>query len=98
MDLEHEQRLTEVEGRSKSNSHRIDKLEKQTEAINTLATNMAVMVEKQGEISDKVGNLDEKITTLEAKPAKRWDDLMDKIFWAVCAAVIAFLLGRLGLG
>lgn len=34
---------------------------------------------------------------MEAKPAKRWDSIVDKAIWAVCAAVIAFLLGRIGL-
>ncbi len=33
----------------------------------------------------------------QAKPAKRWDAITDKIIWAVLAAVIAFLLGRIGL-
>ena len=32
MDLEHEQRLTAVEERSKSNSHRLDKVEASTAA------------------------------------------------------------------
>ena len=31
------------------------------------------------------------------KPAKRWEGMVDKITWAVVAAVIAFLLGRIGL-
>ena len=38
MDLEHEQRLTAVEERSKSNSHRLDKLEESNEVISRLAT------------------------------------------------------------
>ena len=33
----------------------------------------------------------------QAKPAKRWDGLVEKAIWAVCAAVIAFLLARAGL-
>ena len=37
MDLEHERRLSEVESRSKSNSHRLDKLEESTEAIHRMA-------------------------------------------------------------
>lgn len=31
------------------------------------------------------------------KPAKRWDGLVDKVIWAVAAAVIAFLLAKIGL-
>ena len=39
--------LTEVSGRSKSNAHRIDRLEKSQEAINSLAASVAVMAREQ---------------------------------------------------
>lgn len=97
MDLEHERRLTEVEERAKSNSHRLDKLEESTEAINRLATSMEVMAERQEQVADTVGKLDSKVTALEEKPAKRWDGLVDKIVWAVAAALIGFVLAQWGL-
>jgi methyl-accepting chemotaxis protein len=97
MDLEHERRLTEVEERAKSNSHRLDKLEESTEAINRLATSMEVMAERQEQVVETVGKLDTKVTALEEKPAKRWDDLMDKIIWAIAAALIGFVLAQVGL-
>lgn len=97
MDLEHEKRLTEVEARSKSNTKRIDKLEQQTEAINRLATSMAVMAEKQDETTSIVTALDGKVTALEEKPAKRWEALVEKVIWAVAAALVGFLLAKIGL-
>lgn len=97
MDLEHERRLTEVEQRSKSNTHRLETLEKSTEAINKLATSMEIMVTKQEQVAETVDKLDSKVTALETKPIKRVDGLVDKIIWAVCAAVITFILARLGL-
>ena len=97
MDLEHERRLTQVEQRSKSNTHRLEKLEESTEAINRLATSMEVMVSKQEQVAETVDKLDGKVTALEQKPAMRVDGLVDKIIWAVCAAVITFLLARIGL-
>jgi len=97
MDLEHERRLTEVEERAKSNSHRLDKLEESTEAINRLATSMEVMAERQEQVADTVGKLDSKVTALEEKPAKRWDGLVDKIVWAIAAAMIGFVLAQIGL-
>ena len=97
MDLEHERRLTEVEERSKSNSHRLDKLEESTEAINRLATSMEVMAERQEQVVETVGKLDTKVTLLEEKPAKRWDALVDKIVWAIAAALIGFVLAQVGL-
>ena len=97
MDLEHERRLTQVEQRSKSNTHRLEKLEASTEAISRLATSMEVMASKQEQVAETVEKLDGKVTALEEKPVKRIDGLVDKIIWAVCAAVISFILARIGL-
>ena len=97
MDLEHERRLTSVEQRSKSNTHRIEKLEGATEAINRLATSMEVMVSKQEQVAETVEKLDNKVSAIEGKPIKRFDGLVDKIVWSICAAVIAYLLSRIGL-
>ena len=97
MDLEHERRLTQVEQRSKSNTHRLEKLEASTEAISRLATSMEVMASKQEQVAETVEKLDGKVTAMEEKPAKRVDNLVDKIIWALCAAVIAFVLAQLGL-
>lgn len=97
MDLEHERRLTAVEDRAKSNAHRIDKLEESTEAINRLATSMEVMVVKQEEVADTVGKLDGKVTALETKPVKRWDNIVEKVILTIVAAVIGFILAKIGL-
>lgn len=97
MDLEHERRLTQVEQRCKSNTHRLEKLEESTEAINRLATSMEVMVNKQEQVAQTVEKLDSKVTALEEKPVKRVDALVDKIIWAICGGVITFILARLGL-
>lgn len=97
MELSFEHRLTETEERCKSNQHRIEKLETSAEALNRLATNMEVMVEKQGQVAETVEKLDCKVTALETKPAKKWDAMVDKIAWAIVGAVVVFLLGQIGL-
>ena len=90
-------KLAEVEQRAKSNAHRLEKLEASTEAISRLATSMEVMASKQEQVAETVDKLDGKVTALEEKPTKRIDGLVDKIIWAVCAAVISFVLARIGL-
>lgn len=97
MDFEHEKRLTAVEERAKSNTHRLDKVEEQTEAINKLATSVAVMTERVSSTGDKVDVLVDDVQSLKDKPSKRWEGLVEKALWAVAAAVITFLLSRIGL-
>lgn len=97
MDLDHERRLTEVEERSKSNSHRLDEVEKRQDNLDELVSSVSVLATKQEHVESDVKEIKADVKTLTDKPGKRWDNLIDKIIWAVCAAVIAFMLGRVGL-
>lgn len=97
MNLSDEHRLTEVEERTKASLRRIEKLEQSTEAITELAVSVKIMAEKQNHVADTVDRLDGKVTALEAKPAKRWDRLVDKIILTIAAAVIGFALANMGL-
>lgn len=97
MDITWEHRLTETEERCKANQHRIEKLETSAEALNRLATNMEVMVEKQGQVAETVEKLDGKVTALESKPAKKWESMIDKLAWLVVGAVVTYFLSKIGL-
>lgn len=90
-------KLQETTDRSIRNEGRIKKLEGENEVLHQLATSVAVMAEQLKAMNDSVDTLSDKVDTLEDKPAKRWDGLVDKAVWAVAAAVIAFILARVGL-
>lgn len=97
MDLEHEKRLADVENRTKSNMHRIDKLEKNTEVLNKLATSLQVMATKQDSMAGTLERLDTKVELLEAKPAKRWETVVEKIILGVVAGLVGAALAYFGL-
>ena len=90
-------KLQETTDRSLRNEGRIKKLEGEHQVLQKLATSVAVMAEQIKTMNTSVVSLTNKVDKMEEKPAKRWDNLVDKIIWAVAAAVIAFLLGRVGL-
>ena len=90
-------RLQEIGDRTRSNVYRIEKLEQSTEAINRLATNMEIMVVKQERVADTVEKLDGKVTALESKPAKRWENVTEKMLLTVVAALVGFVLAHFGL-
>lgn len=60
-ETEMEHRLTEVESRSKSNTHRIDKLERVTEEIHTMSTTMIQLVEEVKHTNETVSSLNQKV-------------------------------------
>ena len=97
-------KIAELDQRSRSNTRRVEKLEVQTEAIQSLATSVAVMVEEQGHqtkaikrIEQSVEKLDEKVEVLEQKPAKRWESVVEKVILTVVGAVIGYMLVKVGL-
>lgn len=97
-------KVVEIDQRSKSNTHRLDALEGQVDAVNRLATSVEVLVtenkhqtETIKEIKTNVSNLDKKVETIEQKPAKKWDSMAEKVLWTLFAAVIGFALAYLGI-
>lgn len=92
-----ENRLTAVEKLAGSNRHRIDDVEKRQDNLDELVASVAVMAKEQEHIKEDVTEIKDDVKTLADRPGKRWDGLVDKVVWAICAAVIAFVLARVGL-
>ena len=95
LDLEH--RLTAVEDRCRSNTHRVEKLEESTEAINRMATAVEVMATKQDTMNTSITKLTTDVETLKAEPGKRWKFVIDKVIWFVVAAILGFVFAQFGL-
>ena len=97
-DAEMAGRLAAVEQRSKSNSHRLENLEKNTEAVNQLATSVAVMAERMETTGEKVDGLCSDVQDLKAEPGKRWKFVVEKAVYIAISAIMGYILARLGLG
>lgn len=95
-ELDFAQRLSAVEQRCKSNTHRLDKLDQMTEAVQELAVSMKLMAEKQLQTAETVKRLDDKVSTLEAQPGKRWNSLVEKVILTLVAAIVGYALAYLG--
>lgn len=91
-------RLSAVEQRSKSNSHRLDAVEKNTEAVNHLATSVAVMAERMEITGDNVDSLCSDVQDLKAEPGKRWKFVVEKAVYIAVSAVMGYILAKFGLG
>ena len=97
MDLEHEKRLTAVEERSKSNSHRIEEVEKRQDNLDELVGTVKALAVREENVESDVKEIKNDVKSLTGKSGARWDGLVDKIVWAIAAALIAFILSRIGL-
>lgn len=98
MDLEHEKRLTEVEERSKSNSHRLDDMERRQDNLDELVGTVKVLAVREENVENDVKEIKSDVKSLANKPAQRWDSLMEKIILTIAAAVVGFILAQIGIG
>lgn len=97
MDLDHERRLTEVEDRAKSNSHRIDELERRQDTLDELVGTVKVLAVRERQVEIDVKEIKSDVKTLAGKPARRWELLVSEILTVLIAAIVGFILARLGL-
>lgn len=85
-----EHRVTELETR-------VDIMEGRQDNLDKLVTSVVSMTKEQEHIKADLTEIKKNVKELTAKSGRRWDDLVDKIVWAILAAVIAFFLARIGL-
>ena len=95
-DFEH--RLTEVEERSKSNTKRLNKMEKVQETLTELVQSVATIAQKQVDMNDDMKEMKAEVKILAAKPGKRWDSIVEKALLTVVAGIVAFILVKVGIG
>ena len=87
-------RLTEIEDRCKSNSHRIDRLEQSSEALNRLASSVEVLATEQKNMYEKINSIDTKVTDLEKVPSSRWNSVIGYVIASLISAFITLILTK----
>lgn len=97
MEREFEHRLTEVEERSKSNKHRLDTMEKRQDALEELTSTVKVLAVREEAVESDVKEIKNDVKGLASKPGKRWDNLVTQVIGIIVAAIVGFLLAKIGL-
>ena len=93
VDIEH--RLTENEQRSKSNTHRLDKLEPIVNEIHTMSETMVRLVSEVQHTNENVTEIKDKVEVLESKPSARMDQIKTAIITAIASGLIGGLIATL---
>ncbi len=96
-ELELERRLSHVEDRAKSNTHRLTEVERKQEDMTELVQSVAVIAQKQTDMDEDLQEIKTDVKLLTAKPGKRWDGIVEKVLLAVVTGVVGYILLKLGL-
>ena len=88
--MEHTKLLTEIDARSKSNTKRLDNMEKIVDAVHEMNGNIKVIVEQtkqqQGDITtliESIKNHEDRIDVMESKDDKHARKVLMKIQWLI---------------
>ena len=90
--------LQAVTDLAKRNEGRIKKLEEKSDALQKLATSVAVMAEHMTSMDTKMDKLTTEVEEIKQKPAKRWDALIAACISVLVGAILCFILSQIGVG
>lgn len=93
LSIDYVKKLVEVEARSKSNTHRIDKLEELTNTIQSLAITMNNTVNEIKFMRADVTNLDDRLGKIENEPIKRYNKYKDVIITSILTSLVGLFVG-----
>lgn len=85
-------KVAEIDSRSKSNSHRLDKVEERQDNLDKLVSSVEVLATRQEVVETDVKEIKTDVKALTEKPAKRWESVVAAIITGVVSFVIAWAL------
>ena len=83
---------------AKANKRRIDNLEEEQKELRNLTNAVSQMVVEQKNMRDDLTEMKDDVKQKKEKPGKRWDMAAEKVLPLVIAAVVAWMLPRVGIG
>lgn len=90
-------KVTEIDARSKSNTHRLDKVEERLDKQDELIRGVSVLSAKVENVETDVTEMKADVKTLTEKPGKRWDDLVKTVIGIVVGALLALAFTHMGI-
>lgn len=97
MEKEFEHRLTVVEDRSKSNTIRLDEVERRQDNLEELTTTVKVLATKEENVERTVSEIKDDVKEMKDKPNKRYDKIIDVVITAVIGILVGYIFAKIGI-
>lgn len=96
MDQTTEHRLTAVEDRAKSNTHRIDKMETRQANIEKLVGSISLLAARMEALDSDVKEIKKDVKGMTEKAGRRWDTIVENVLRVVTSSILLYILTRVG--
>ena len=97
MDKQDIEKLEEINARSKSNTKRIDELDKRVDVLHSLTLSVERIAAEIQHMREDMNKIDNRVLAIEEKPTKKLDLIWGYIVSAIIGGVIGYILLKLGL-
>ena len=91
------ERLVDIDNRSKSNMKRLDNHESRLEELEKTYAVMKQMDYRMGNLESSVNDISAKLDKRLEEKGKKWDKLIDYLFYFVLATLLGYIAYSLGL-
>lgn len=91
------EKLIEVEQRSKSNTRRLDTMEKRQDNLEQLTQAVAVMQKEQEYMKEDLTEIKADVKILAEAPAEKWKNAVNTAITVIVGGVVGYLLSGGGL-
>ena len=91
------ERLVRLEETVKQIVSTLEKQDKKIENIYDLTSSVKQIATEMKAMREDVNKIDDRVKTIEDKPAKKWDGAMSQIISIIIAGVVGFLLSKIGI-
>ena len=89
--------LATVDSRSKSNTHRLDEQQKQINDQEKLIATVSSIATKQDVMETDIKEIKQDIKDSKERPVRRGEAIVDKLVYALLAALLTFILSHIGI-
>ena len=84
-------KVAEIDQRSKSNTHRLDKVEERQDNLDKLVSSVSALANEQEHIKEDVTEIKTDVKSLTERPGKRWG-IVGAIITGVVSFIVAWVL------
>lgn len=97
MEKDEIEKMTEIDARSKSNTKRLDEHETRLCNLEKTYSIMEKMDYRMGNVESNVDKINSKLEEVTNSKGKKWDKLVDYLFYFFIATTLGILCFKLGL-
>ncbi len=91
------EKVTRIEERSKSNSKRLDDHDNRIDNLEKTYSIMEKMDYRMGKVETAIDNIDKKLDDQQGEKGKKWDKLIDYIFYTILGILLSYIAIKLGM-